>query len=353
MVRFTAALSILLLMAGGGTLAADTKSDSPPPTWPAPVSIPAWLPGVNLAVGEFGSGLGYGSAYAYPTNVEIDYYAAKGFRVVRVPFKANRLLHKGATALSFRQDMILIESMIDHAAEKSVFVVLDMHDFGQSLTKKLIGRDAGGAEEFAECWRKIAERLQSKDNVIFGLMNEPNKQSASEWLIGANMAIAAIREAGAGQLILVPGSYWSGAHSWVKSDNDTVMLGVVDPIGNYAYEAHQYLDAHSSGDASQPAVFGIGASAAQPFTEWLRANGMRGFVGEFAFTSAPDSLAEGEALTRHIWENRDVYLGFAYWAGGPWWGDYPFTLEPRELGKPSETDRPQMEVLRRFLAADR
>jgi endoglucanase len=340
MIRSFAAIVFLLLAMPAGAAAASK---------PAPIPPPAWLPGVNLAVGEFGKGLAYGKAYAYPTNAEVDYYAAKGLRLVRVPFKASRLFHPGADGLSFRQDIALIEKLVDHAAGKNVFVVLDMHDYGRSLTGKLIGREAGGSEEFAECWGKIAERLKDKGNVIFGLMNEPNKQSATEWLAGANLAIDAIRKAGAAQLVLVAGSYWDGAHSWVSSDNDTVMLGVVDPIENYAYEAHQYLDAHSSGDPSLPVVPAIGASAAQPFTEWLRANGKRGFIGEFAFTSEADFLAEGEALVRHISENRDVYLGFAYWAGGPWWGDYPFSLEPKALGKPDESDKPQMEILRRYV----
>ena len=34
----------------------------------------------------------------------------------------------------------------------------------------------------------------------------------------------------------------------------------------------------------------------------------------------------------------DVWLGWAWWAAGPWWSDYMFTLEP----KPDGTDRPQM-----------
>jgi endoglucanase len=32
-----------------------------------------------------------------------------------------------------------------------------------------------------------------------------------------------------------------------------------------------------------------------------------------------------------------------YWAGGPWWGDYPLSVEPRG-GK----DRPQMKILTKY-----
>ena len=324
---------------------ATTKRD-----WPTPVGLPAWLPGVNLSVGEFGSGQRLWFDYGYPNTAEIDYYAAKGFKVFRIPFRANRLFDKSASgSLSFRSDRAALEKLIDHAASKHTFVILDMHDYGMSISGKLIGRDPGAAAEFARCWGRIGAWLKRKPNVIFALMNEPNKQSATEWLRGANAAIRAIREAGAGQTILVPGSYWDGAHSWVKTDNDTVMLGVRDPINNYAYEAHQYLDTYSTGDPSMPAVRGMGAVAAKPFTDWLRANGKRGFIGEFGFTAASQSVTEGNALAKHLWQNRDVYLGFSYWAGGPWWGDYAFAVEPKNIGTANVTDRPQMGVLRRYL----
>ena len=61
----------------------------------------------------------------------------------------------------------------------------------QNSLAVLIGRDPGSVEEFAETWAKIARRYRNQPNVIFGLMNEPNKQSAEEWLVGANQAIAA------------------------------------------------------------------------------------------------------------------------------------------------------------------
>ena len=53
------------------------------------------LLGVNLAGAEFGSNvLGvFGTDYTYPTHTEIDYYAAKGMSVVRLPFLWERIQH--------------------------------------------------------------------------------------------------------------------------------------------------------------------------------------------------------------------------------------------------------------------
>ena len=43
----------------------------------------------------------------------------------------------------------------------------------------------------------------------------------------------------------------------------------------------------------------------------------------------------------HLKANHDVWEGWTYWAAGPRWGDYRFTVEPTADGR----DRPQMAVL--------
>jgi endoglucanase len=51
---------------------------------------------------------------------------------------------------------------------------------------------------------------------------------------------------------------------------------------------------------------------------------------------------------RYMSENGDVWLGWAYWAGGAWWPkDYFTNLQPLD-GK----DRPQMAVLEKYIQSD-
>lgn len=305
-----------------------------------------WLPGINLASGEFASGtLRLHKDYTYPSSDSIDYYVSKGMRVFRIPFRAERVVQPTLTmGPRLREpDIELLTELIDHAAENDAYILLDMHDYGRMFTAGLIGRDESASDEFAAAWRLIAAHVKDRPNVIFGLMNEPNKQSAEEWLTGANAAIAAIRDEGAEQMILVPGSYWSGAHSWVKKDNHSVMLGVEDPADNFAFEVHQYLDSDSSG-TSPDVVPGAGSSRLNDFTAWARQHDVRGFLGEFGWADSDAAQAEGKALLAHMSENRDVWIGWTYWAGGPWWGDYMFSVEPME-----GVDRPQMSVLTQFV----
>jgi len=43
-----------------------------------------------------------------------------------------------------------------------------------------------------------------------------------------------------------------------------------------------------------------------------------------------------------------VWLGWAYWAGGPWWGSNPlFPIEPANINNP--VDRPAMTAIRSFI----
>jgi endoglucanase len=122
-----------------------------------------------------------------------------------------------------------------------------------------------------------------------------------------------------------------------------VMLDVVDPLSNFAYEVHQYLDDNSSG-TSPDVVEWAGSARLAGFTDWARQHGVRGILGEFGWADTPEAQVEGEALMRHMSENRDVWIGGTYWAAGPWWGDYMFSVAPNEDG-----DRPQMEVLKQFV----
>jgi endoglucanase len=296
--------------------------------------------GVNLAGAEFNPAKSRESFdFVYPDKGTIDYFTGKGFLLFRVPFLAGRVLAQRKSGLEPTSGMDRLADTVKWAAERKARVILDMHEYGVAMNGGLIGRDAGAAAAFAASWAEIAKRFRAAPNVIFGLMNEPNRQSAEEWLVGANQAIAAIRGVGARQLILVPGSYWDGAHSWTGTPNGIVMLGVKDPGANYAYEVHQYLDTDNSGTHPE-AVPGAGSTRLTSFIAWCRTQKARAVLGEFGWADNPAAHAEGRALLEAMKASPDVWLGWTYWAAGPWWGDYMYSVQPKD-----GVDKPQMAVL--------
>lgn len=310
--------------------------------------------GVNLSSAEFGEhnlpGT-HGTDYIYPdpayTNyTTLDYYLAKGMTTFRLPFRWERLQPTRGAAFN-AAELTRLRTTVNRIVSKGGYVMLDPHNYARYGAGVI-----GGAipySDFADFWSRLAQEFKGSPRILFGLMNEPHSMPTEQWVNAANSAIQAIRATGATNLILVPGNAWTGAHSWSSSwygtANSVAMLQVSDPGNNLAFEVHQYLDSDSSGTASTCVSSTIGSQRMQNFTNWLRANGKRGFLGEVGGGRDSVCAAAIDNIIDHLEANADVYLGWTYWAGGPWWGDYFMTLEPV-----SGVDRPQMDALESHLA---
>jgi endoglucanase len=306
------------------------------------------LLGVNLAGAEFGSNVPgvFGTDYTYPTHAEIDYYAAKGMGVIRLPFLWERVQRSEFAALD-ATELSRLDDVVNYTTGKGLKIEIEPHNYGYGFGA-LIGTAQTPNSAFADLWGKLAGHFQSNSGVIFGLMNEPHDQSASAWLGSANAAIAAIRGAGAvSQEILVPGSYWDGAWTWVSSDNDTVIgAGVQDPAHNFAFEVHQYLDADGSGTHPGVVSATIGVERLTAITQWAEATGNRLFLGEVGVTTDQTSLTAFDGMLTYMQQHTGVWQGVTYWAGGPWWGNYMFSIESQ-----NGVDKPQMGILVQHLSA--
>lgn len=304
----------------------------------------ACLRGVNLAGAEFGGGIGsYGTDYIYPSPETIAYYAGKGFNAVRLPFKWERLQPRLGRGFD-REERLRLAAAVAEIRRAGMTVILDVHNYAYYDGAQIGSPDVPDSA-FADFWRRLAREYRDDQGVQFGLMNEPHDISATQWLSAVNAAIAAIRKAGAKNLVLVPGTIWSGAHSWEKelpgSANGTVMLGVEDPAGNFAYEVHQYLDSDFSGTSPSCERADDAVAALENFTAWLRRNNARGFLGEFGGSDDKACLDGLSRMVAHVDGLPDVWTGWTYWAGGDWWPeDEPLNIQPTAAG-----DRPQLKAL--------
>lgn len=140
-------------------------------------------------------------------------------------------------------------------------------------------------------------------------------------------AINAIRATGAtSQYIFVEGNQWSGAWSWVDVNDN--MKALTDPEDKLIYEMHQYLDSDSSGTSPTCVSSTIGEERVRAATQWLRDNGKKGILGEFAGAANDVCKDAVRGMLRYLAANSDVWTGALWWAAGPWWGDYMFNMEP-------------------------
>lgn len=314
------------------------------------------LLGLNEASGEFGVGQ-YFFKYAYPGKDRLDWAAAQGFGMLRVPFLFQNIQASSGARLdeaALRQ----LDPVLGECAAKHIVCLLDMHNYGNyylddsATAQGLPGAIDVSNRRLADVWAQLADRYKNNPYVWFDLMNEPHQQTALQWVKTDNTIAAAIRASGATNKIIFQGTAWQGAWTWSSSGNATAMLKAYDPGNNFAFEAHQYLDSDGSG-TSPVCVPGSGASRLLPFTTWLKANGLQGIIGELGWAGNAGCEIEATALLDG-WRAAAAsgagggYIGLTYWAAGPWWSDsYMYLAEPRPF--PAGAEPAQLTTLKRYL----
>jgi endoglucanase len=90
---------------------------------------------------------------------------------------------------------------------------------------------------------------------------------------------------------------------------------------------HQYLDSDSSGTHAECVSRTIGVERLKAATEWLRKNKKVGLLGEFAGGDNEVCKTAVKGMLDYMVDNKDVWKGALWWAAGPWWNDYMFSLE--------------------------
>jgi endoglucanase len=335
---------LLMMVAVAGAMGGITAAAGP-----TPADGPAFT-GVNLSGAEFASqkqpGV-YGRDYIYPNPAEIDFFLSRGLNVFRIPFLWERL-DPGLGGPLDGAELQRLQAVVSYATAKGASIILDPHNYARYRGAEIGGADVPN-ERFAVFWGRLAALYKGNDRVIFGLMNEPFGEPAEQWRDSATAALRAIRQAGAKNLVLVPGVAWTGAHSFVHghygTPNAVALRDIADPAGNYVYEVHQYLDSDYSGTHPACQSPEIGVATLREMTVWLRDNHKRGFLGEFGASADATCLAALTAMLAFMRDNADVWLGWTYWTAGPWMGKYQFSVEP---GPGGEGDLPQLAILQHF-----
>ncbi|HWD21462.1 MAG TPA: glycoside hydrolase family 5 protein [Verrucomicrobiae bacterium] len=304
--------------------------------------------------------------YSYPTFAEVDYYKSKGMNFIRLPFRWERWQHTNFATLD-ATELGRAHPFIAYATSKGMAVLIDPHNFMryypnprsdyQTSTDGLVGSSVPDAV-FTNFWSQVAAIYKTNNLVFFGLNNEPANMSTDTLVVSENAAITAIRDTGATNLIFVPGNGYTGAWTWTQNyygtANSLDMIKIVDPGSNFVFEAHQYLDQDGSGTTTN--IYGgtgVGPARLSTFTQWLRVHHYTGFLGEFALANNTiGGTGQGGAtltnMLSYIQTNSDVWLGWAWWGGGPSWGNYMYSIEPTSLGKANQADRPVMGVVKHF-----
>lgn len=295
--------------------------------------------GINLSGAEFnGRGAKVNTDYTYPSQKIIDYFASKRLNTVRLPILWERLQPVLDQPLDV-EELGRLKTSVAQMRKAGLGVIIDPHNFA-TYNDIQIGTRVVSSADFADFWRRVAVEFGNQRGVYFGLMNEPFHMPATQWLPSANAAIAAIRETGAKNLILVPGVEWTSAREWERA-SAAEMIKVTDPGDNFAYEFHQYLDSDFSGTHDTCPRAADALDAIGKVTDWLRTNKRRGYLGEFGGSGKPECLKGIADMVQAVNTAKDVWIGWTYWVAGDWW---PAT-EANNITPTKDGDRPQLASL--------
>jgi endoglucanase len=268
-----------------------------------------------------------GKNYIFPSSSYLDKWQKFGIKVIRFPILWERLqpTPHGPLETSYSKE---IDALLNQAEERKMGVIIDIHNYGRYY-KKVVGTPEVDADTYKDLMKRIANRWGGHPGLHgYDLMNEPYGEADKYWKEIAQTGIDAIRFYDRIKPIYVQGRSYSSAESFNERNSDLLLLD--DPGNNLIFSAHLYLDANNSGfynDKDSGAIDSmIGVKRATPFVQWLKQNKKRGHIGEFGIPgNDPRWLSAMDNLLKYLNAN---CIPMAYWAAGPWWGNYVLSVEP-------------------------
>ncbi|KAF2083299.1 glycoside hydrolase family 5 protein [Saccharata proteae CBS 121410] len=312
----------IILAAGtaGLALAAPTKKRS---------SSKLTFFGVNESGPEFGEtnlpGT-KGTDYVWPTLSTIDTFVNNGMNTFRVNIMMERLTHDTMSATLDADYLADLKKTVSYITNLGAYALIVPHNYGRFYSDIITDTDA-----FGKWWGKVATEFKNNSLVIFDTNNEYHDMDQTLVKDLNQAAITAIRNAGAtSQYITVEGNAYTGAWTWTSSGNSDNMGDITDPNDKLLYQMHQYLDSDGSGTSGTCVNSTIGADRLKDATAWLKNNNKQGIIGEFAGGNNNVCKQAVNGMLDYMVENSDVWKGALWWAAGPWWGDYIFSMEPTD-----------------------
>ncbi|KAK7453472.1 hypothetical protein VKT23_011748 [Stygiomarasmius scandens] len=300
--------------------------------------------GVNESGGEFGSGNlpgQFGVDYEFINQATVDTFVdEEQINLFRVTFLMERMcpLETGLGSTFNETYFSEFEDAVNYiTVTKGAYAILDPHNYmryndpsAQPNSGSVIGDtsdpNAATTEDFGAFWTELANRFVDNEKVIFGINNEPHDMDTQLIVDNNQAAIDGIRSTGAQQLIIAPGNGFTGGHSWTQTTgangdapSSDFMAQISDPLNNTAIDIHEYLDQDFSGShdtCTQPGPANLDA-----LTSWLQENGFKAMITEFGGGSNQDCFDMINEMLQYLADN-DVYIGWAAWAAGPFWGTF-------------------------------
>lgn len=309
--------------------------------------------GVNLAGPEFAGNKLPGMInknYTFNDRATFEYFARKGFTLIRVPISWERMQPalKGPLDAAY---LNALKTNIAWAKAGNARVMIDVHNYCR-YRGQVIDVGPAKAADLADLWVRLSGEFKNEPGVYaYDLMNEPYNLGTADWKSISQAVVTAIRQSGDTKLIAVEGSSWASAARWENTNGEP---WINDPANNMIYSAHCYFDGDASGTYKKtydqeleknPDLAEVGRKRVKVFADWCTAHHVRGHVGEYGVPKTdPRWLV---VLDRFMACLDESGLDGTYWASGIWMGHDPVCIQPTNK---FTVDAPQMAVLLKHLS---
>jgi endoglucanase len=307
---------------------------------------PPQMLGINFASGTFAND---GALFATEA-AEWDFYHARGFKLVRVPFDWKQVQTAQYGALN-TAIMNKLDAMLAQANARGMKILFDMHNYGRYKDDSQVIGTVVPYGAYQDVWSKLADHFSTNPNrdALFGfdIMNEPVKMGTN-WLVGLKYAIAGIRAHDMTSYIVVEGKGWAGSQDWTSGNSD---LWAIDPACRVIYSAHSYWSKTNNDQYvsynTEGAYENLGIVKMRPFVDWVKKRKFYGLIGEFGVPtnySSPDTRWHDMLRTSMQYLHDNGILS-TYWASGKAFIGYPLAADK---GVTPLQPAPVMSVLEEF-----
>lgn len=159
----------------------------------------------------------YNRDYTYPTKKEIAYFAKKGFKVVTLPFKWERVQRTIDGELDSTETLRICQ-FIETSDSFHLKVILTMQNFATYMdagNPRILGSRKLPNKSFKDVWQKLAAVFSRYHNIYgYDIMNEPQNIEGRRWRKAAQAAIDGIRDSDASTPIIIDGERSSFSQDW-------------------------------------------------------------------------------------------------------------------------------------------
>lgn len=298
-----------------------------------------------------------------PALADFQYMATKGFNLVRLPFRWERVQPTLGGALDTTH-LNLIKQAINDARTVGIPVMLDVHNYGGYYVAGVEHKINDGTvtyAHFADLWSRLSSEFKNDSNVWgYGLMNEPesmpvptttaNYNTTATWTLAARAALAAIRATGDTKHITVCLDRFGGIQQFTPYYGANPSVWVTDTIsGKLWIEGHHYFDNDYSGVYTTP-EWGSGSQRSiydspnilLTVSSWAQSKGVGFMLGE---VGVPNYDERWLSQLNDLYRIADQYgVAVQYWAMGVYYGSVT-TCHP--LNNYTE-DRPVMKIIEKY-----